>query len=530
MGIYLNPGSDNFRMALNSKIYVDKSNLILYTNSVINTEQRFVCVSRPRRFGKSMAANMLAAYYGGEEDSEELFCELDISKDQSYKKHLNNYNVIFLNIQSFLSRTHDILSMKRLIEKSLLWELLNAFPDINYFDKEDLISTLQNIYAKTSVRFVFIIDEWDCIFREKKASEEAQKIYLDFIRNLLKDQNYVALAYMTGILPIKKYGSHSALNMFDEFSMANPGPLASFTGFTEKEVEGLCKKYQMDYHEIRRWYDGYCFGDTTHIYSPRSVVSAMLTQSYDNFWNKTETFEALRDYIVMNYNGLKDTIIELLSGMRKKVNTNTFSNDMMTFESADDVLTLLVHLGYLGYDFSKKEVFIPNSEISTEFCNAVESAGWDVVIQSIKESEKILKAIWNKDCETVAYCLSDTHMETSVLTYNNENALACVIALALYSAREYYISFRELPAGKGFADIVFLPRANHSDKPALIVELKWGHSVEGAISQIKEKQYVKSLENYKGKILLVGINYDQKTKAHHCMIEEYLRDSCNSVN
>lgn len=521
MGVYLNPGNENFRIALNSKIYVDKSGLISYTNSVLKTEQRFICVSRPRRFGKSMTANMLAAYYGKTIDSEPLFQNLTISKDNSFKKHLNQYNVIFLNIQSFLSRTHDIIKLKELIEKSLLHDLLRAYPNINYFDKTDLFSTLLDIYSETSDSFIFIIDEWDCIFRENKHNTDDQEIYLDFIRNLLKDQSYVALAYMTGILPIKKYGSHSALNMFDEFSMSNPGPLASFVGFTETEVEYLCTTYSMDFNEIKRWYDGYCFNGTTHIYSPRSVVSAMLTQSYDNFWNKTETFEALRDYIILNYDGLKNAVIELLSGNHKKINTNTFSNDMTTFHSADDVLTLLIHLGYLGYDFNKKEVFIPNSEIATEFCNAVESAGWDTIIHSIRKSEELLHSTLTKDCDAVAAQLEKVHMETAILTYNDENALSCTIALAYYSAQEYYLSFRELPAGKGFADIVYIPRQNHPEMPALIVELKWNHSTDSAISQIKRKLYTKALDGYKGKILLVGISYNPQTKEHQCIIEEH---------
>lgn len=376
MGIYLNPGNKNFQISLNSKIYVDKSNLIAYTNSVINTEQRFVCVSRPRRFGKSMAASMLAAYYGLGTDSGQ-FEHLAIAKGESYREHLNQYNVIFLNVQQFLSQTENIATLKELIEKTLLWELLDEYSNLNYFNTSSLTSVLQTISSKMSTDFIFIIDEWDCIFREYKNDTESQRLYLDFIRNLLKDQPYVALAYMTGILPIKKYGTHSALNMFDEFSMTNPGPLAPFVGFTDQEVQNLCAEFQMDYEEIKRMYDGYCFEGTTHVYSPRSVVSALLTRSYDNFWNKTETFEALRDYIILNFKGLQDIITELLAGARKKINTATFTNDMAAFSSADDVLTLLVHLGYLGYDYKTKEIFIPNSEIASEFCNAVESAGWD---------------------------------------------------------------------------------------------------------------------------------------------------------
>ena len=520
MGIYLNPGNDRFQLSLNSKIYVDKSNLISYTNSVIRTAQRFVCVSRPRRFGKSVAAEMLAAYYGRDADSSGQFCTLSIAKDLSYQKHLNQYNVFFLNIQQVLSRAKSAAMLAPLAESRLLKDLTRAYPDINYFDKSDLIGCLTDVFSATKIPFVFIIDEWDCIFREYKQDARAQKQYLDFIRSLLKDQPYVALAYMTGILPIKKYGTHSALNMFDEFSMANPGPLAEFAGFTDNEVKALCSAYQMDYREVKRLYDGYCFGGEMHIYSPRSVVSAMLTRSYDNFWNKTETFEALRDYITLNFKGLRDTVTELLAGARKKINTATFSNDMTTFSSADDVLTLLVHLGYLGYDFRAKEVFIPNSEVSAEFCNAVASAGWDTIAEAIRASDALLMATLRKDCAAVAAGLAHAHMETAILTYNNENSLACTLALAYYSAREYYCSFRELPAGKGFADIVHIPRKNHPEKPALVIELKWDQSAEGAIRQIKEKQYAESIKGYRGTLLLVGINYDTKTKEHDCIIEE----------
>lgn len=392
MGIYLNPGNIGFRESVSSKIYVDKTELISYTNRVLGTKQKYVCVSRPRRFGKSMAAEMLAAYYGRSVDSHTLFNNLKIANDETYEKYLNQYNVIFLNMQSFLSRTSDIIKMKSLIEKSLLRDLLKAYPDIDYLDSKDLISSLLDIFSETGNPFIFIIDEWDCIFRENQTDTNAQRLYLDFIRNLLKDQNYVALAYMTGILPIKKYGTHSALNMFDEFSMANPGPLASFVGFIETEVKELCSIYSMDFEEIRLWYDGYHFEDSMHIYNPRSVVSAMLTQSLDNFWNRTETFEALRDYISLNFDGLKDSIIELLAGGRKKINTSTFTNDMTTFSSVDDVLTLLIHLGYLGYDFNAKEVFIPNSEIASEFYNAVNAVGWNTVIRAIQKSEELLQS------------------------------------------------------------------------------------------------------------------------------------------
>ena len=520
MGIYLNPGNELFQRALNSQIYVDKSELIAYTNKVIDSEQQYICVSRPRRFGKSMAANMLASYYSRDTDSRNQFEALKISKDASFEKHLNQYNVIFLNMQTFLSRTHDIDKMIERIQRSLLKDLKQAYPDVNDMKEEDLMDTLYHVYGESRIPFVFIIDEWDCIFREKKEDYQAQKIYLDFLRNLLKDKPYVVLAYMTGILPIKKYGSHSALNMFDEFSMTNPRQLAEFVGFTETEVQSLCQKYDMDFEETRRWYDGYQFKNIGHIYSPRSVVSAMLSGCFDSYWNQTETFEALRDYIVMNFDGLKDKVIELLAGGRIKIDTSSFSNDMTTFCTADDVLTLLVHLGYLGYDYTAKKVFIPNSEVSKEFVTATQSAEWAEIIRAIKQSSLLLQATWDKDETAVAERIEEAHFETSILKYNDENSLACVVSLAYYSAREYYTEVREFPAGKGFADIIYIPRKNHLDKPALVVELKWNQSAESAIAQIKERNYVKALEGYSGNILLVGVNYDKTSKKHQCVIEE----------
>jgi hypothetical protein len=422
-------------------------------------------------------------------------------------------------MQEFWSKTRDIEKMKERLEKSLLKDLLREYPAIDYIDDTDLMEVLKDIYLQTHIAFVFIIDEWDCIFRENKENKKAQDGYLDFLRNLLKDASYVALAYMTGILPIKKYGTHSALNMFDEFSMTNPEGLAEFVGFTESEVKQLCEQYKMDFEETKRWYDGYRFENVEHIYSPRSVVASMLRHRFDSYWNQTETFEALKYYIVLNFEGLKDTIIELLAGNRKRIDTSSFSNDMTTFQSVDDILTLLIHLGYLGYDFSTEEVFIPNSEVASVFVTSIKNSDWKEVTKAVQSSEELLQATWNQDTKTVAEGLEQAHFETSILKYNDENSLACVISLAYYSARTYYTQVRELPTGKGFADIVFLPRKNHLDKPAIVVELKWDKDVKGAIAQIKEKNYVKALEDYQGNLLLVGVNYDVKSKKHECEME-----------
>lgn len=520
MAGYLNPGNGMFQEAINSEIYVDKTGLISYTNSVLHTAQKYICSSRPRRFGKSMAANMLTAYYSRGCDSFSLFEGLKISGDDSFTKYLNRYDTILLNMQEFLSQSRDMDDMISLIKRTILWDLLDEYPDYRYFDDKNPTRTMQDIFQHTKCPFVLIIDEWDCIFREYKTDRRAQEDYLRFLRDLLKDKEYIHLVYMTGILPIKKYGSHSALNMFDEFSMTNPRQLAEYAGFTGQEVSLLCKKYEMSFPEMQDWYDGYRLGRTLSVFSPKSVVSALISGVCDSYWNQTETFEALKIYIDMNFEGLKDDVLSMIAGESVSVNTGSFTNDMSTFRSADDVLTLLVHLGYLSYDFNEKCVSIPNNEIRGEFVNAVSVAEWGKVSQALKNSADTLNAIWQKCPRQVVRGIEQAHFETSHLQYHDENALSYTISLALYAARNFYTIIRELPAGRGFADMVFIPSIRFPEKPALVVELKWDRTAEGAIAQIKEKQYAKSLETYRGRILLVGISYDRKTKEHSCIIEE----------
>ncbi len=520
MGIYLNPSNVDFYNAVNhSQIYVDKTELIKYTNKVLFGEQKFICVSRPRRFGKSMAANMLTAYYSCGCDSKEMFSQLKIAEAESFEKHLNRYNVIHINMVNFLGESQDIDEMIGFIEEDLIDELKNEYPDVRYPRRENLIKVIAAIFSQTNIPFIFIIDEWDCIFRVHKSDEKSQTKYLNFLRNLLKDQSYVALAYMTGILPIKKYGEHSAINMFTEIAMTNPRELAEFTGFTESEVKALCNEYGMPFDETKRWYDGYNLKGVS-IYNPRSVVMSMTGHDYDNYWTSTETYEALKIYIEMNFDGLKDKVTQLIAGEKIEINPGKFQNDMTTLRSADDIFTLLVHLGYLTYDFYTKQVWIPNSEVAQEFINSIEDGGWEEVVKAIKSSDELLKATLNCDEEKVAEMIDKAHSDnTSILKYNDENSLSCVISLAYYSARKTYTIERELPAGKGYADLVFRPRKNNSN-PAMIVELKYDKSAEGALEQIKKKQYTDCLKDYSGEILLVGINYDKDSKCHNCRIEK----------
>lgn len=366
----------------------------------------------------------------------------------------------------------------------------------------------------------------DC--RVYQQDQEAQKKYLDFLRFWLKDKEYVALAYMTGILPIKKYGSHSALNMFTEYSMTDSGNLAEYFGFTEAEIQDLCKKYEMSFEEARAWYNGYHLishesgiKKVYSMYSPKSVVEAMQKRKFGTYWNQTETYEALKIYIQMNMDGLKDAVVQMLAGGSIKINTGTFSNDMTTFATKDDVLTLLVHLGYLTYDNEKETVEIPNREVSQEYINAISTMDWTEVIHSVQTSRELLEALWQMDAEKVAKGIEQAHKEISILTYNDENSLSCTVNLAFYFAKEYYTIIRELPRGRGFADICFIPRKIYMDKPAVVIELKWDKSAEGAIQKIKDKQYIDALKDYYGNLLLAGIDYDKKTKQHSCIIEKW---------
>ena len=527
MGTYLNPGNTAFKEALNSEIYVDKSILIDVVSSKIGTMQKYMCVSRPRRFGKSVAMNMLAAYYSRGCNSEAIFKNLKIAKASSFKEHLNQYNVIKLNMQDFLSDYRNIDGMLVAISKYLLKELLKVYPGIDYMDKNRLRNVMSDIHEESGIQFIILIDEWDCIFREYKKDKKSQDKYLDFLRAWLKDQEYVGLVYMTGILPIKKYGTHSALNMFTEYSMTSPGELAEFFGFTEAEVKGLCTEYNWDYDELKDWYDGYelsVYKQKTEyrysIYNPKSVTAAIDFGKCDTYWNRTETYEALKHYIQMNMDGLKDAIVTMMAGGSVEINPDTFVNDMTTFSNRDDVMTLLVHLGYLSYNAKDKTVSIPNREVAKEYYNAVSTMDWKNVMVAITDSKQLLQNVLEGQAELVAAGIDKAHEEISILKYNDENSLSCVIGLAFYSAREFYQTIREMPAGRGFADIVFLPLPNHADKPAILIELKWDQNADTAIRQIHEKRYDGVLKGYEGNIILAGISYDKATKKHSCIIEK----------
>lgn len=393
MGIFLNPGNEGFLSALNSQIYIDKTQLLEYTNSVLDSEQRYICVSRPRRFGKSITAEMLAAYYDKSCNSSKLFQGYKIALDPHFQDHLNKYDVIHIDINTFRKPDGSTANMVENIQQSVMEELKECYPGC-ITQHTGLPSALANIHKRNGIKFVVIIDEWDAVFRESKEDKEAQAEYIDLLRGLFKDapsKRFIKLAYITGILPIKKYGTESALNNFDEFTMLQPDVLAEYVGFTESEVYRLYQTYDMDFELAKEWYDGYTLENGLHIYNPKSVVDSVRRKRIGNYWTSTETYESLKHYICMDFDGLKGAVTQMLAGASCRINPAKFQNDITSFKSRDDILTLLIHLGYLTYDASSQTVHIPNEEVKNEFFNAAEGTDWKPVTDAVHASDKLLK-------------------------------------------------------------------------------------------------------------------------------------------
>ena len=529
MGRFVNPDSSAFQVALNSKIYVDKTGLIAYTNSVLDTTNAYICNSRPRRFGKSYAANMLAAYYSKGADSVKMFSGLEISKTADFKKHINKYDVIHIDIQWFLANCDDAHQVVSFITKSVLTELRKIYPEAVSQEVITLPDALSRVKERTGKKFVVIIDEWDVIIRDGTVSEAVQDEYLNFLRGMFKGvepTKYIQLAYLTGILPIKKEKAQSAVNNLDEFTMLQADELAPYIGFTEDEVKTLCKEYDRDFDKVKKWYDGYLL-DGYQVYNPKAVVSVMTKGKFRSYWSETGSYEVVVPLICMNYDGLKTAIIEMLSGSEVEVNTATFKNDPAKIQNRDDVITYLIHLGYLGYNEENDTAFVPNEEIRQELSMAVRSSNWDELIAFQQESRKLLMATLSMNEKQVAAEIDKIHSEyTSMIRYNDENSLSSTLAIAYLGAMQYYFKpVRELPTGLGFADFVFIPKPEYKTTyPALVVELKWDKNAQTALQQIKNRRYPESVLNYTGDILLVGINYDKDSKEHQCLIEKYEKE------
>ena len=518
MGLYVNPGNGNFNESVNSRIYVDKSMLLAELNSLIGTSDKFLAVSRPRRFGKTMAESMMAAYYSRGCDSAELFKGLKMADDPSFFKHLNKYNVLHLDINRFWS-DHKAEALVRMRE-AVLDEFREEFPGAVFGDSLTIADCVTRAYKTTGIPFVIILDEYDVIFRDGDASCLEDE-YLKLLNALFKGADVtscIALAYITGILPIIRDKAQSKLNNFDEVTFLEPMRFAPYTGFTDDEVRDLCGKYGMDYVECRGWYDGYRT-EGMDIYAPRSVVSAMVNKRFRSYWNRTSTFKVVREMVQMNFDGMLDDVKAMISSLSIPVNITRFDNSPFNIESKDDAFTYLCHLGYLSYDSMTGTCRIPNREVREEWVSSInDNPDYATVMELINHSKGVLEATWAMDCARFAEALERSHERlASSLSYNNEQSLQSAIRLALFYADCYYTIVMEYPAGKGYADMAFIPYKPNI--PAMLVELKVKGTADTALEQIRERRYFAGLEKYQGNTLLVGVSYDKATKRHECVIE-----------
>ncbi|MBQ9061788.1 MAG: AAA family ATPase [Eubacterium sp.] len=538
MGIYLNPGYENFRRIVSADIYVDKTMLIKETNRMIDIGNNYICMSRPRRFGKTIASNMLCAYYSKGCDSGELFAPFKISRDPCFEEKLNQYNVIKIDMNSEYQSAEDKKSVLKLLIEEIKDEIKDAFPEVTFRDTDSLARCILRVYSATQQTFILLIDEYDVFVREQVSDKLFQE-YLSFLNGLFKSDTLrpaISLAYLTGILPVVRDKIQSKLNNFREYTILNAGPFAEFVGFTGDEVEHLCNEHGISYDECRLWYDGYR-QHGYEIYNPESVVRCIEDRSFGSYWGRTSSYEVISDRIRQNFSGTKEAVIQMLAGEKVDVDEGSYLNTMTDFSSKDDIFGYLMHLGYLAYEQETRTCHIPNKEVREEWFRALKKTSeYGTTDQIIQSSKELLAETMRGNADAVAKALDVSHIHvTSNRSYNNEDALQSAIYLAFIYALNRYTVIKEmtrgtrahrdrrLPAhrardGKGFADVVFIPR--YEGDPAMVIELKRNDCTESALEQIHRKQYFDSLQHYQGSLLLIGINYDEKEKTHTCRIEQ----------
>ena len=525
MGIYLNPDNVNFKATLTRPIYVDKTGMISVINHFMATDNKYLCVSRPRRFGKTIAGNMLCAYYSKGCDSKELFAPYKISSDPDFEKNLNKFNVIKIDMNSeYQNASEKDRVLTRLTEK-IKEEFSKSFPTVSFSAEDSLGESILKVYSQTKETFVILIDEYDVLVREN-VSPELFAENLSLLNGLFKSDTLrpaISLAYLTGILPIVRDKIQSKLNNFREYTILNAGQLSEFVGFTSEEVKKLCGKYGIDFEECRRWYDGYAVNDF-EVYNPESVICSIEDRSFDSYWSKTSSYEVISERIQQNFEGTKDSVIKMLAGESVDVNVTRYLNTMNSFATRSDLFTYLIHLGYLAYNRDEKTCHIPNREIRGEWFNAIETIDdYAVTNKIIQSSKELLTETLQMNADAIAKALDVSHIHvTSNRSYNNEDALQSAIYLAYIYALNKYTVVKEMTSGKGFADVVFIPFVPNI--PALIIELKRNGTAESAINQIKERQYFESLSHYSGDLLFVGVNYDESTKKHECKIARFVKE------
>jgi len=507
---------NEFKLAFESDYFVDKTELISKINTIINKKDRFLCITRPRRFGKTINAMMLESYYSKNANFKNLFDNLKISKSDTYEQHLNKHNVVYLQLNELPDVSTNVTydDFINFYVNGLEKDLKNIWPEIHFEGR--ISNMLHQVYTETCEGFIFIIDEWDFIFNNNLFSKEERDKYLLFLKDLLKDRPYVELCYMTGVIPIAKYSTGSALNMFQEYTFLTDNIFHKYFGFTTEEVENICKKQNnVTFQELKEWYDGYKI-QNIDIYNPRSVISALTRGICQSYWTNTGPMDEIIYHINQNIEEVKNDVVQMVSNIPVEIRLKGYSAEQLTLETRNQILSAMTVYGFLTYHDETLE--IPNKELMIKFDDALEDKSMNEVSKLVLRSDEMLKATIRQDVDKMAEIIQEAHdINIPIIKYNDENSLACIITLVYLSARSKYKIIREMPAGIGFADFIFFPK--DISKPAFIIELKRNSTAEDALNQIFEKRYDLALKDYTGLKLAIGISYDSNLKKHSISIQ-----------
>ena len=505
---------NEFKLAYESDYFIDKSELISKINTIINKKDRFLCITRPRRFGKTINAMMLETYYSKNANSKEIFDKLNISKCNSYEKHLNKHNVIYITFNNNAGINDNYKDYMNYYTSRLTKDIKELWPDVEISD--DIPDMLSEIQSKTGKGFIFIIDEWDYIYNNNLFTEQERDNFLLFLKDLLKDKPYVDLCYMTGVLPIAKYCTGSALNMFREYNFLNDNIYYTYYGFTTEEVEHICSQQdKVTMKDLREWYDGYKI-QGIDLYNPRSVICALSDGICQSYWTNTGPMDEIIYHINQNIEEVKNDVVQMISNIPVEIRLKGYSAEQLTLETRNQILSAMTVYGFLTYHDETLE--IPNKELMIKFDDALEDKSMNEVSKLVLRSDEMLKATIRQDVDKMAEIIQEAHdINIPIIKYNDENSLACVISLVYLSARSKYKIVREMPAGIGFADFIFFPK--DKSKPAFIIELKKNSTSEEALKQIFDKRYDLALKDYTGLKLAIGISYDSNLKKHSISIQ-----------
>ena len=536
MGVYLNSKRPYtlFKSETVKPYFVDKSTILEELFPLIREGNNYICLTRPRRFGKTVMANLIGAFLGKAQSSEDLFDALAIASDPLYRQYLNRHDVIYIPFNEAPADCGHYDQYIRRIQKRLLRDLKSAYPQCAIDEEEAVWDALTDIYeTQSDIRFVFILDEWDYVFHQDFATDEDKEQFIAFLSRLLKDKPYVSLAYMTGILPIAKYSSGSELNMFVEFTMVSEAKFSDYFGFTEREVDMLFQRYLARTPEpkvtrdgLRTWYDGYHTRSGERVYNPRSVVVSLTNDNLGNYWTSSGPYDEIFYYIEKNVAEVRDDLASMVSGEAVPAKVREYAATSTNLQTKDEIFSAMVVYGFLSYENGK--VSIPNQELMEKFADMLrKESSLGYVYRLAKESDRMLRATLAGDGETMAEILSYAHdTEAPLMRYNNEGELSAIVNLVYLSARDSYDIQREDKAGIGYVDYIFYPKYDKS-ADCIIVELKVDRTPEEAIRQIKERRYALRFLGklgeqppYTGRILAVGISFFKGSKRHLCKVEE----------